>query len=136
MLSRTIIVSVALVLLSCGGGTPQSGTLSSSWVAPAILTNVPADSPYVIATLEPLSDSMRKRMMRGLDRQFSELMRVIDRARAEAETLEPWMRALLALLDELRGKGVENWEQALGFDPRGRFALYGLSMWPVVRIDV
>lgn len=136
MLSRSIFVSVAFVLLSCGGGTPQSATLSSTWVAPAILSNVPADSPYLIASLEPLSDAMRQRMMRGFDKQFSDLMRVIDRSRAEATTLEPWMRAMLALMDELRGKGIANWEQALGFDPKGRFALYGLSMWPVARIDV
>ena len=50
--------------------------------------------------------------------------------------LEPPLRAYFAMLDELEGKNIRQWGHALGFDPSGRFVLYGLSVWPVLRVAV
>jgi hypothetical protein len=134
---RFSVIAVLVVALSCGGAPPPSGVLSSAWVAPAILAHVPADSPYLVASLEPLSEKTRQRMLHGLDQRVAELLRLADDARgADPSTLQPWMRAGLALADELRGKPATNWWRELGFAPSGRFALYGLSAWPVLRIDV
>ena len=66
---RLSVIAVLVVALSCGGATPPSGTLSSAWVAPAILAHVPADSPYLVASLEPLSEKTRQRMLHGLDQR-------------------------------------------------------------------
>jgi hypothetical protein len=45
-------------------------------------------------------------------------------------------RLALAFLDELKGSDMKHWGRDLGFDPSGRFALYGLSVWPVMRVGV
>lgn len=134
---RFSVVAVMLVSLSCGGSPPPPRTLSSTWVAPSILGYVPADSPYLFASLEPVNENIRRQMLRGLDQWIAELWRLVDTMRsANRATLEPWMRAGLALADELRRKDVANWWRELGFAPSGRFVLYGLSVWPVFRVEV
>src|SRR5215475_7977906 len=121
-----LVAAVAGALMSCGGGAPQPATLSSRWSAPSILAEVPADAPYVFALLEPMNDALRRRMMRNFDAQLAQLpaMKALDKLRSDGK-LEPWMRAVVALVDELRAKGAAAWFDQLGIDPHGRFVVYG-----------
>lgn len=99
-----------------------------------MLAQVPADSPYLVAMLDPMPEAVRKQMYSGVGRSLDETMqalRSLDRAQ-----LSPPMRAYLAILDELAGKDIEDWSRELGLDPSGRFVLYGLSVWPVFRMSV
>jgi hypothetical protein len=131
-----LVAVVAGALLSCGGGAPQPATLSSRWSAPSILAEVPADTPYLIAVLEPVDDALRRRMLHSFDTQLAQspVFKELDALRADSS--KPWMRAVGAMLDELRSKGAAAWFDQLGIDPRGRFAGYGMSLWPVVRIEL
>ena len=135
---RTLWASVAAVVavsLSCGGKSPPPPAAPSrAWAAPPLRAQVPADSPYVIALLTPLSEKVRTRMFGGFERQITDLWKT-TKPEGGAE-LEPWIRAALALTNELRGKDMKNWWRELGFDPSGRFVLYGLSLWPVMRVEV
>lgn len=135
---RTLWASVAAVVavsLSCGGKPPPpAAPAPPTWVAPALLAQVPADSPYVFALLTPLSEKVRARMFGGFEQQVAELWKTAKPG--GGADLEPWIRAALALTNELRGKDMKNWWRELGFDPSGRFVLYGLSLWPVMRIEV
>jgi hypothetical protein len=132
---RSSVVLVALVSLSCGGGAPQPDKPSTR-AAAAILSHVPAESPYLLASLDPLSERVR-----GLMWADSEYL---VRVRSALETVrstdpdkrQPWMRAVLAIAEELRGKEDGSWWRHLGFAPSGRFVVYGLSVWPVIRIEV
>src|SRR5262245_61263780 len=133
---RLCLVAVIAGALSCGGGAPQPATLSSRWSAPAILTEVPADAPYLLALLEPMNDALRRRMLQDFDTQIAQSMKALDKLRDDSGKLEPWMRAVRLLADELRGKGASAWFDQLGIDPKGRFVLYGLSLWPVARIEL
>lgn len=130
---RLLVVAVAIA--ACGGGAPQPGTLSSRWAAPPILSHVPADTPYLLALLEPMTDSMRRRMMQGVDKRMLEALRTLEKE-AEGERPEPWMRVVAALINEVKDKDPDKWGEHFGFDPRGRFVLYGLSAWPVMRIEI
>jgi len=131
-----LVAVVAGALMSCGGGAPQATTLSSRWSAPSILAEVPADAPYLVALLEPVNDALRRRMLHSLDTQLAQsaAMKELDELRADPS--KPWMRAVLALVDELRAKGAAAWLDQLGIDPHGRFVLYGMSLWPVARIEL
>jgi hypothetical protein len=133
---RLCLVAIVAGALACGGGAPQPATLSSRWSAPSILAEVPADAPYLIALLEPMNDALRQRMMHNLDAQLAQSMKALDKLRDGGGKPEPWMRAMLALADELRAKGAAAWLDQLGIDPRGRFVLYGMSLWPVARIEL
>jgi hypothetical protein len=131
-----LVAIVAGAVVSCGGSAPPP-TLSSRWSAPSILAEVPADAPYVIALLEPMNDALRRRMMQNLDSQLAQSMKALDKlGDADRSKLEPWMRAVLALAGEIRSKGAAAWFDQLGIDPRGRFVIYGLSLWPVMRIEL
>jgi hypothetical protein len=131
--------SVAIVViasLACGGSGSQP-TLSSGWTAPTILANVPADSPYVIASLDVVSEATRRRFMSGRDRQLVDALSGAARLDGdERKAFAPWVRAARALRDEVRGKDMASWGKEIGFDPDGRFVLYGLSIWPVARIEL
>src|SRR5262245_9717955 len=129
-----------VVLVACGGkpapSAPQAA-LSSRWSAPAILAPVPADSPYVVALVDPVSEALRAKMMARLDAQLTQSMQKLGAlSGVDRSTLEPWARALLALGDELRGTKPSQWFEKLGLTERGRFVLYGLSLWPVLRVDI
>ena len=129
-------VALAVAATACGGGQSTSSTLSSSWKAPAILRHVPADSPYLFASLEPISDALRERMTRGLDRRLAELSAKLEQLRDAPGDHGRAVRAALALRDELRGQSAASWYRALGFDPAGQFVMYGLGVWPVARVGV
>lgn len=133
---RSCVLLGALVWLSCGGGTPQPAPPSGRWSAPAILANVPADSPYLFASLENVSDKLRARLMAGMDHQVAEALRVLEGQRSATRTLDPLVRVLLALVKEMRDKPLSGWWKELGFDPNGHFVLYGLSVWPVMRAEL
>lgn len=134
--SRVSIIAVLAVALSCGGSSKPT-TLSSSWAAPSILAQVPADSPYVFATLQPIDEKLRHRLFSGVHHSLAALLETGAQVKpSERAGLEPLARAGLALGDELRGKDLEHWWRELGFDPSGRFALYGLSVWPVARVEI
>src|SRR5215468_8098949 len=116
-----LVAVVTGALVSCGGSASQPATLSSRWSAPTILAEVPADAPYVVALLEPMNDALRRRMMQNLDAQLAQWTKALDKLReARAGTLEPWMRGVLAVIDQMRGKGTAAWFDELGIDPHGR----------------
>src|SRR3954463_10699374 len=71
--SRVSIIAVLAVALSCGGSSKPT-TLASSWVAPSILAQVPADSPYVFTTLQPIDEKLRSRLFRGLHHGLAGLL--------------------------------------------------------------
>ena len=133
------VLAAAGALAACGGRSSRSGgPASETWSAPAILGSVPADSPYVVVMLEPAPPEVRDAMFITADRKLAEALRAMEQLPPafDRRTLSPYERALFAIFDELRGKDLKRWGQELGFDPSGRFALYGLSVWPVLRVAV
>jgi hypothetical protein len=129
-------LALVLVLVACGGSAkPHPTALSATWSAPSMLAKVPADSPYLFAMLDPMPQLVRRQTYASLDHKLE-----LERARLELQgnvdrkALPVKDRMLLALFDELQGKDMNNWGRELGFDPNGRFVLYGLSIWPVLRV--
>ena len=48
----------------------------------------------------------------------------------------PWARALLALADEIAADHSNSWQGHLGLEEDLHYVLYGLSIWPVARLNV
>src|SRR5689334_9624089 len=135
------LLAVVVVVAACGGKPPPppsaQAALSSRWSAPAILAPVPADSPYVLALVDPISEALRAKMMARLDAQLTQSMQKLEAlSGVDRSKLEPGARALLALGDELHGVKPSQWFEKLGLNERGRFVIYGLSLWPVLRADI
>ena len=141
---RVLVVAVVAGSASCGGHAPPPG--APAWAAPAVLTQVPAEAPYVFASIEPLSEPVRARALLQLEVELGQL---VDRAQhmsadqivartkaADRAMLAPWIRAGVAVARELNAKDMANVASQLGLATSGRFVLYGLSVWPVLRLEV
>lgn len=99
-----------------------------------MLAKVPADSPYLFAMLDPVPQVVRRQTYASMDHKLELERERLSDVGADRSALPVKDRLLLALFDELEGKDMDNWGRELGFDPNGRFVLYGLSIWPVLRI--
>ncbi len=134
---RALVVGLVFVF-ACSGGSKQSpqSAISQTWTAPSMLAKVPADAPYLVAMIDPLPRLVREQMFEELDEKFEEQRARLLDPTLDRSTLDENDRALLAVFEELEGRDRTHWGRELGFDESGRFVLYGLSVWPVLRIAV
>jgi hypothetical protein len=134
---RMKFTAVVLALVACthGGGAPT--TPASTWHAPEQLGHVPADTPYMFVQLEPLPKPVRDALFAPID---ARVVAAIDTAAAvplEARAaMDAEGRAMLAVIDEMRGSDAHRWWTNLGFVDGAHWVFYGLSIWPVFRIEV
>jgi hypothetical protein len=132
-LAGLVALTLAVALAACGGsrGGSPGGTTDDSW---GVTARIPADTPYVFASLTPVPDALAKRFAATMDAQLAQAHRQL--LPMISQTTAPWGRAAATLLDEIRTQKPAPWWQNAGFAPGGRFALYGLSLWPVLRLEV
>ncbi|HEY4058208.1 MAG TPA: hypothetical protein VGM39_16460 [Kofleriaceae bacterium] len=140
MASKLLSLVAACALAACGGTSkPATVTLDGkAWTPPAVLVNVPADTPYLIAQLAPMSQEFRDRMFAQADAKIEEAMKLMATLPADFDrsSLPAWIRVAFAWMDELKGKDMKHWSREMGLDANQAFALYGLGVWPVARIGV
>lgn len=135
MLGGRVLVVIALVVShGCGsrGGTPASGP-SAAPAAPRLpdmIGFVPADTPYVVASLEPLARRELASVVDVLGGAFVSAMESTTPADSETAALIAAVRA------ELGGPWTPERHEALGFSATPRFVLYGLGLVPVLRIEL
>src|SRR5215470_678633 len=109
-----------LVLLACSHQHPASGLTDE---AAALLANVPADTPYVLATLEPLP---RAYMEATLARARADLHRSI--ARLQTIGLEgQGLKLLAAVFAEIEPDLSVDGMTRLGFGASPRSVFYGIG---------
>ena len=136
---RVLSIAVVCALVACHkpAGSGVNGPISSTWSGPPLLAYVPADTPYLMAVLQPPPPAVRQRMLDQFATAAREAVAKLDALRsADRSTLDPWLRAALALRDELHGDDPATWATDLGFDPGGRILVYGYGLWPVARVDL
>ncbi|MEO8552794.1 MAG: hypothetical protein ABI678_22605 [Kofleriaceae bacterium] len=133
---RSFLIVVAAVAACSHSGsstTPPRG----SWAGPELLANVPAETPYLFAVMEPPAEAIHAKMMGN-----SDLMVLPALAKAEQVPLDqrlalsPPRRAMLGILDAMRGTDPRKWWENLGLKSNGRTLIYGLGIWPVIRVEV
>jgi len=109
--------------------------------AAAPLAFVPANTPYVLANLEPLPAALVAAAMQQMGMQRELLSLQIEQARQAlskaGDSGKPILELLDALQEEFGGKSLEQQLALLGLDPgKARFAFYGLGLTPVLRIEL
>lgn len=129
MQSRTRLIALGL---ACAG---LAACAHKDKNAP--LAFVPADTPYVVANLAVLDDDTRKALLAQADLQLPVQVAQMDAYAARLQVNDPDAANLVrAFAAEYKGKTVEGFAQSTGFDLKGRFALYGEGMAPVLRVDL
>jgi len=134
----------ALTLVACGKEeekpAPGAGLLASQH---SILQYVPADTPYVIASVEPLPDSLLDKIEPQLDevlRSYEVLLRQVltmAQSEAEAEGSDPEdLAKASAVIEELSSLMSVEGLRGAGFGRDSTGAIYGVGLLPVMRITV
>lgn len=103
----------------------------------APLAFVPADTPYVMANLAPLDDDTRTALLAQADVRLPAQLAQLNAFADDMAASDPdTARLLHAFGTELKGNSIESFAEHAGIDLKGRAALYGLGMAPVLRFDL
>lgn len=131
-------LSAVLILAGCGKKADDAtGALSS---ADSVLAFVPADTPYVIANVEPIDDELVRRLAGESSAIFSAYEMVIDdmlladvadyeEGSEEREAAERTAETLKGVMELFSFDGMRE----AGFAINDAFALYGNGLLPVMR---
>lgn len=128
-----LLATLGLLLTGCGGarGGAKGGASGDTW---GVTRRIPSDTPYIFAALTPVPDALVTKFSATFEAQLAQAHRQLLPLLAASDA--PWAKVASTLLDEIRTQKPTRWWQNVGFAPGGRFALYGLSLWPVVRLEV
>ncbi|MEO7067858.1 MAG: hypothetical protein ABI114_13165 [Rhodanobacter sp.] len=103
----------------------------------APLAFVPADAPYVLANLDVPDDATRAALLAQADTQWSSQLMQLNAAADRIEIENPDAARLLhAVTAESNGKTLEQYFQNAGLNISGHFALYGVGLAPVARLEL
>ncbi len=132
---RNLSLAALAGIVMAGCATPKD--------SPSVLQYVPADTPYVIASTEPMPDSLADKLEPTVDEILEAYQTIVRAAMAEelveladeeegaekAEKLQGLVNEVLTLMsiDGIRGAGV---------DRESAFALYGNGLLPVLRFEL
>lgn len=145
--AAAVAVAMAVSAAGCGHAqlaraqtTPAATHARPPAAGAAFLRLIPADTPYVLAGLEPLPEAYVQRQYLDRAAQYERLFRLLIRARkrhpAAFAKLDWRARFAFALIDELGGKLSRSSLARLGITLTPRYALYGIGLLPVVRIEL
>lgn len=126
---------VVFIVAACGHPAtapkpPANAPGHAPWRGPEILAAVPADTPYLFAMIDPIAPGPRDRILRQTGVQ---LKAALQKA-ASGEGAIALVAA--AMYSELDGADPASWPEALGLSRDARLVVYGLSVWPVVRLEI
>jgi hypothetical protein len=136
-------VIASLSLYGCSSSDDDTGSAANIAAAGEILQYVPADSPYVLANLEPLPDDVMDKLEPNVDRilaSYDTLLQEIvvmvqDEAEENGEDSAGADKAV-AVVGEISSLMSIDGLRGAGFDRESRAVLYGNGLLPVLRIEV
>lgn len=104
---------------------------------PAFMQQIPAETPYVIAGLKPVPEAIVDKMFTALEPALAMMQTELKNELAnlgEATTDEDKLGR--AILEELDGKLNKAGLKSLGISTSPRFAIYGVGLLPVIRVEL
>lgn len=134
MRSAYLVFGFVVLASSCGGSrgsSQESNPARDSW---NVTAKIPSDTPYVFATLTALPEPVAGKLSAGIDSQFAQVTQKLEPVLAGESA--PWAKAARSLINDMKAQPIAQFWQTAGFARGGRFAFYGLSVWPVLRAEV
>lgn len=139
-LKSSLAIASLLLLVAC---SDRTSTPDAAIAGAELLRYVPADTPYILATLEPLPEDVYDKMAGGMDDMLAAYQVVLREAMRDAMTgageggeIDPDAARVAALIERLAGMmSVEGMREA-GIERDASFAVYGAGLTPVVRLEL
>jgi hypothetical protein len=132
-----------MTLAACSDSDEKSGESAAIAAANSLLSYVPADSPYVFASIAPLPEDVMDKLEPQIDRilQSYETMLQEFAATATAELAAESednadAQKALSVIGELSSLMSLEGLRGAGFESDSRAVIYGNGMLPVMRIEV
>lgn len=127
--------ALAVSLVACGKETHVGSESTGTVTQQQFLENVPADTPYIAAAVDPAPLAELLPWLQTLDDAATPTPERIQELLDDPET-KPRKRRALALLAELTGHFTPEGLEELGFSSSPRFALYGIGLLPAIRVEI
>lgn len=104
---------------------------------PAFVELIPAETPYVFVGLKPVPEALVGKMFKAIEPIFEPAQAELKAELARmGEPQSDEDKIAKAVLEELDGKLNRAGLKSLGISDRPRYALYGLGLMPVMRIEL
>jgi len=139
-MKRLALASATLLLLAaCSDSNPpseQAASHKAAAIASDLLVQVPADTPYLYVSSQPLPEGLADRFLESANQELIQARQDLQaRATGQAGLPAP-ARVMLALFDELEGKLSREGLASLGIPVEGYSLIYGLGPLPVLRREI
>jgi hypothetical protein len=133
----------ALGLAACGKGDEPASSASVLSSNDTILRYVPADSPYVLANVEPFPDELMDKLEPRVDeilRSYQTVLRELVAAKqkelSEEDRESEDVQRASAVIEELAGLLSMDGLRGAGLGRDATAAIYGNGLLPVMRFDL
>jgi hypothetical protein len=146
MTAIRLAIATAFLTATLGACSRSDEPTASTGAGNALLDYVPADTPYLVANLEPLPEDVIDAYLLRLQPVIDEMQKQLSAARADLEAQQadgaapaaddPAARLALALLRELDGKLSRAGLSGLGLDIVSNKVAYGMGAFPVLRMGL
>lgn len=139
-LINTLMLVALAALAACSDKTPEPGAAIAD---SAFLEYVPADTPYVFATLAPLPDDVNEKFEQSMGDILGAYRSVLREALGSAmedagadEEASADAARVMNLIDHLSGFMSPEGMREAGIARDAKFAFYGVGILPVMRIEL
>ncbi len=132
----TLFTSVTLLLVACNKGPDINVNVNAN--TNPLLAFAPADTPYVFAALEPAPEEITDAYIARTQPLLDVIEKKLAQFQAEVAAGEHEQAAKLvaAVGDELGGKISVNSLEKLGISIQAHHAVYGMGIFPVIRLEL
>ena len=131
-----LLAVTALTLSACN----REEEVAKHEAANPLLSYVPADTPYLYANIEPTPPELVDAFILRAGPSLAALRTLFDDLEIEINTTDPEehseARLVAALLAEFDGKLNREGLESLGLSLESHMAIYGMGVFPVVRISL
>jgi hypothetical protein len=114
----------------------KAGDKAAAVQAPEFLKLIPSDTPYVFANFEAVPKPVLDKMFKAMEPMIAEAEKAIAKEIETNQGDNPEAKMVRAVLEELKGNLSVAGLEKLGLGTDVRFALYGVGVMPVFRLQV
>ena len=129
------IGTASLLMVAACGKTEDAVEVAVEETESALFDYVPSDTPYLAGNLQPIPDEVIEVFLQRFQPVLDSVQNELGKARQTLED-EDGPRLVIAILQEFDGKLSRQGMESLGFDLRAHKVVYGMGVFPVIRIGL